>query len=709
MSRPLARVLVPLAVLAVASLFANLSAAAIPAPPPTRVAVVTDTLHGVAIPDPYRWLEDKDSPETRAWVRAQMAYTMDQLGKVAGRDQVIATLGKYTRVDARTIPTVRGERLFFTTRRADQQQPVLVMRETSDGPDVVLVDPNPLSADHSTSVTLTNVSLDGRMLVYGIRKGGEDEVELHVLDVDKKVEVPGGLPKARYFGVSLDQQNQGFWYSRWAPEGSRVRYHRLTEDAAKDALVFGDGLGPTEIPAAGLSENGRWLLIGVYVGSSGDDTRFYVKNVEANGPIVTIADSLHSALNVDMAGDQLVIVTNWKAPHYRVLTADPAKPQPPFWKEIVPETPDATIDNMSLAGGKIYLTLLQNVAAKLRAYSLDGTARGEVPLPGIGSIGSNGGGTGGIYGEWAGKVGYFHFSSFNRPATIYRYDLATGRTATWWTSSAPFKAEAYEVRQFKVGSTGGVQVPFFIVARKGVRLDGSSKVLLDGYGGFNVSITPQFSSFVASWLDLGGIYVSANLRGGSEFGEAWHKDGMLGNKQHVFDDFLNVSQWLLSNHYCRSEGLGIVGGSNGGLLVGAAMTQRPELFGAVLCEVPLLDMLRYDRFLVAKFWVPEYGSAENAEQFQWLRAYSPYQNVKPGVKYPPVMFVTGDSDTRVDPLHARKMAALMQSLHGDNPVLLHYDVSSGHSAGKSVDKSIEDNADLLQFLRWRLGMVPPTP
>src|SRR5262245_25975556 len=254
-----------------------------PAPPPTRAAVVTDTLHGVPIADPYRWLEDKDAPETRTWVRAQMAYTMDQLGKIAGRDQVVATLAKYSRLDARSIPSLRGKRLFFTTRKADQQQSVLAMRESSEGSDVVLVDPNPMSADHSTSVTLVTASIDGKMLVYGIRKGGEDEVELHVYDVDKKAEVPGGLPKARYFGVSLDKQKQGFWYSRWAPEGSRIRYHKLADDPSKDALVYGDGLGPTEIPAAGLSDNGRWLLIGVFVGSSGDDTRYYIKNVETSG------------------------------------------------------------------------------------------------------------------------------------------------------------------------------------------------------------------------------------------------------------------------------------------------------------------------------------------------------------------------------------------------------------------------------------------
>ena len=697
--RPTPRAALVLTLLALAATSAT---AVTPAPPPTRAEVVRDTLHGVVIEDPYRWLEAKDAPETREWVKAQMAFTLAQLGKVSGRDEVVAALARYSKVDARGVPTLRGKRLFFTTRKADQQQAVLAMRERSDGADVVLVDPNPMGADHTTSVTLVTVSRDGKLLVYGIRRGGEDELELHLLDVDKRAEVPGGLPRARYLGVSIDKQRQGFWYSRWAAEGSRLRYHKLGDDPVKDALVFGDGLGPTEIPSASLSDNGRWLVIGVAVGSSGDDRRLYLKNVETNGPIVTVADTLHSSLQVDMTGDQMVIETNWQAPNHRIVLAEARKPQPQFWKTIVPEAPDAVIEDVSLAGGRLYVNVLQNVTSHMRVYSLDGTAGGEVPMPGIGTAT-------GMSGEWDGKEGFFLFSSFNRPSTIFRYDLTSANAAPWWKSSAPFTADAFDVHQFSIRSTNGAKVPFFVVAPKGLAYDGSHKVLLGGYGGFNVSITPAFNPFVAAWLDLGGVYVSANLRGGSEFGESWHRDGMLANKQHVFDDFLNVAQWLLGRGYCLRSGLAINGGSNGGLLVGAAMTQRPDLFGAVLCQVPLLDMLRYHRFLVARFWVPEYGSSERAEQFDWLRAYSPYQNVRKDVKYPSVMFVSGDSDTRVDPLHARKMTALMQALGGENPVLLHYDLSSGHAGGKSVDKGIEDNADMLQFLRWRLGMAAPTP
>ncbi|MFM7231389.1 MAG: prolyl oligopeptidase family serine peptidase [bacterium] len=672
------------------------------APPPTRAQVVVDSLHGIPVEDPYRWLEDKDAPETRDWVRAQMAHTQEQLARVGGRADVEAVLAKYTRTDTRSVPVVRGARLFLTARAADRQQPSIVMRERHDGPDVMLVDADALSADHTTSVTLLAVSRDGKRMAYGIRKGGEDEVELRLFDVDARRDLPGTLPKGRYTSVAFDRDGRALWYSRWSSEGPRLRWHRIGDDPAKDRVVFGDGLTPGMLLNARVSENGRWLLVTVSVGSSGDDQRLYLRNLERNGPFVTVADTLRASLRADLAGDRLVIETNWQAPNRRVLVADATKPQPENWRTVVPESPDAVVQSVTLAGGRLYVTVLQNVVSRMRVYSLDGSGGSDLPLPDMGTLSA-------MSGEWAGTDGYFQFSSFIQPPTLYRYTFHTGAAETWWRSAARFPSDVFEIRQFSIRSTHGAKVPFFVVARKGMPFDGSNRVLMGGYGGFNVSVTSQFTPFVASWLELGGVYVSTNLRGGSEFGEAWHRGGMLENKQRTFDDFLNVTQWVLTRGICLRKNLAINGGSNGGLLVGAALTQRPDLYGAVLCQVPLLDMLRYHRFLVARFWVPEYGSSEDREQFNWLRAYSPYQNVRAGVKYPAVMFVTGDADTRVDPLHARKMAARMQALGGENPVLLHYDVNAGHAGGKSVDKSIADNADLLQFLRWRLGMAPVTP
>ena len=681
-----------------------LSAAAVtgrtatPNPPATRVEVVRDTLYGEVIEDPYRWLENKESPETRAWVRDQMAFTQQQLALVPGREAVKATLARFAKADTRGVPRTRAGRLYFTARRADQQQAVLMMRTGADTADVVLVDPNGMSEDHSTSVAFLGASLDGKLIAYGIRKGGEDETDVHLLDVDTRTERPGGLPKARYFGISINPAKTGCWYSRWEAKGSRVWVRRFGDDLAKDRMIFGEKLGPTEIPAVGLSDNGKWLVLSVYVGSSGDNTHVFVRPADKDGPWTSVTDTLHAAVSADMAGDVLVLQTNWNAPNGRVLLADPRRPGLANWKEIVPERKDAVIEGASVAGGALLVQYLHNVASELKVFGLDGAPKGTIVLPGIGSASAPNG-------EWAGTEAFYSFTSFNRPTTIYRYDFATGQSREWWRSPIAFDADKYAVRQVWYLSEDGTRVPMFVVAPREIVFDGSHPVLMTGYGGFNVSETPAFSARAAAWLEMGGVYVLTNLRGGSEFGENWHRAGMLANKQHTFDDFLTAAQWLISHGYCTREKLAIIGGSNGGLLMGAVMTQRPDLFGAVLCEVPLLDMLRYQQFLVARFWVPEYGSAENPEQFKWLRAYSPYQHVKPGTKYPAVMFVSGDSDTRVDPLHARKMAARMQSLGGARPVLLHYDVTSGHAGGKSVDKSIEDTADEMQFLRWQLGLA----
>jgi prolyl oligopeptidase len=674
------------------------AAAPNPAPPPTPVHVVRDTLHGVVIEDPYRWLEDKDSPETRAWVQAQMAFTQAQLAKVPGRDDVKAKLAAYKKVDTRSVPTVRGKRLFFSARKADQQQAVLTMREGAEGADVALVDPNGMGEDHTTNVALLDVSHDGALVAYGIRKGGEDETDVRLLDVATRKDVPGGLPKARYLGVAISPDKKGCWYSRWEDKGSRIRYHRFGDDLAKDKVVFGEGFGPERIPAVSLTDDGRWVVAWVYTGSAGDDIQISVMDAVKGGKFTLVTGELHEKVSIESAGGKFILSTTWQAPNGRVLLADWNNPGPAHWQEIVPTRKDAVIEGVSVAGGRLVVQYLQNVSSKLETFGLDGSPRGAIALPGIGSASA-------VSGSFDGNEGYYSFQSFNRPTAIHRYDFAAGADTEWWKLTLPFVGDNYEVRQITYFSQDGVKVPMFVTQPKGMEYDGSHPVLLTGYGGFNLSQTPGFSAFGAAWLDMGGVFVSTNLRGGGEFGDTWHQGGMRAKKQNTFDDFLGAALWLLTHGYCTRERLGIAGGSNGGLLVGAAITQRPDLFGAAVCEVPLLDMLRFHRFLVARFWVPEYGSSEDPEQFQWLRAYSPYQHVVAGTKYPATLFVSGDSDTRVDPLHARKMAALLQAAQGgDKPVLLHYDVSSGHSGGQGVDKSIEDDADVLQFLRAQLGM-----
>ena len=667
--------------------------------PETRVAVVRDTLHGAVIEDPYRWLEDKNSPETREWLARQIAFTEAALGARPGRESLHARLEQLLKVDAQSVPTERGGRYFFTRRLANQDQRVLVVRKAREGADEVLLDPIPLSPDHSTSVSYLDIAADGSLVAIGTRQGGKDELAVTFMDVDSHQLLPDRLPEARYFAVAIKPDKSGFYYSKYTPEGSRVYYHAMGADPAHDALLFGEGRGPEQIVDAALSDDGRWLLLTVYHGSSGDQVELWFKNVATDGPITPIVSDLKSFFTAVIAGDRLYVRTNWNASNGRILRVELTDPAREHWKEIVPAGPIA-IEDFAVAGGRLFVNVLDHVVSKVRVYDADGKPKGEIPMPAIGSAGA-------LAGRWTSNEAFFTFTSFLVPPTIYRYDVAAGKRTEWWHASVPVQSAGTEVQQVWYASKDGTQVPMFLVYKKGLKLDGSHPTYLTGYGGFTVNITPTFSALAALWVENGGVYAVPNLRGGSEFGEAWHQAGMLAKKQNVFDDFTSAAEWLIATHYTNPRKLAIEGGSNGGLLVGAAFTQRPELFQAVICAVPLLDMLRYQNFLVARFWVPEYGSSEDAEQFKYIRAYSPYQHVKPGTDYPAILFVSGDSDTRVDPLHARKMAALMQaSTGGERPILLHYDTKAGHAGGKPVSKQIDDGTDEMLFLFWQLGMTP---
>ncbi len=665
--------------------------------PATRPDSVREVLHGVEIVDPYRWLESKDSPETRAWIGAQNEFTESVLGAQPGSAAIRSRLEQLLKVDQVTVPYERGGRTFYTKRSADQNLPVLTVRRGPDGAEEVLVDPHSWSADHTISAHILDVSDDGRLLAYGTRKGGEDEVTVTLLDLETRKELPDRLPRARYFGVSIQSDRKGFYYSRFGAEGSRVYHHRMGSDPAKDSLLFGEGYGPGKIIASRLSEDGRHLLIAVYYGSATDRSEVYVLDVAAGGPVVPIVNDIEAYFDPDIAGDRVYLQTNWKASNNRILEVDLAHPSRDRWREVVPEG-EAVIESFSLAGGKIFVNALQNVVSTVRVYSQGGKLERTIGFPALGSVSA-------IRGRWAGSEAYFSFSSFVVPSTIYRYGIASGERKEWWKPSVPISTDPVEVRQVWYASKDGTRIPMFLVHRKGLKLDGTNPTLLTGYGGFTISETPTYKPLAALWVERGGVYALPNLRGGGEFGEAWHRAGMLSKKQNVFDDFLAAADWLVANRYTGTDRLAISGGSNGGLLVGAALTQAPEKFRAVVCSVPLLDMLRYHQFLVARFWVPEYGSSENPEQFRVLQAYSPYHHVTKGVSYPAVLFVTGDSDTRVDPLHARKMTALLQASTGsDRPVLLHYDTKLGHAGGKPVSKQIDDLTVELTFLFWQLGV-----
>jgi prolyl oligopeptidase len=666
-------------------------------PPKTRTDDIKETLHGVEVADPYRWLEDQESAETRAWIEAQNEYTESLLRRLPGREQIKQRLTELLKIESMGMPTERGGRYFFSKRMADQDLSVIYFRKGLKGPDEVLVDPHRLASDHTVSASMLDVSPDGSLLVYSLRKGGEDEVEVRLMNVESRQDLPDRLPRARYLGVSVKADNSGIFYSRHGQEGSRVFYHELGKETASDQEIFGEGFGPGKGIAAGLSEDGRYLILTVFHGSAADKTEIYVKEALKREPVMTVVNDVQARFLGEVAGDELYLQTNWNSPNGRILRVDLKRPARENWTEIIPES-DSSIEGFSLAGGKIFVNYLKNVRSSVRVFSLQGKSFGSITFPSLGTVG-------GVSGRWTSQEAFFRFSSFHVPDTIYRYDVRGGKQEVWARLKVPIESEQFEVKQVWYLSKDGTRVPMFVMHRKGFKLDGSNRTLLTGYGGFTQSLTPSFNQRAALWVERGGVFAVANLRGGGEFGEKWHKAGVLAKKQNVFDDFLAAAEWLVKDGYTQPSRLAISGNSNGGLLVGAALTQRPDLFQAVVCGYPLLDMLRYHKFLVAKFWVPEYGSAEDPEQFKYLYAYSPYHHVKLKTRYPAVLFITGDSDTRVAPLHARKMAALLQASTASNkPVLLHYDTKAGHvGAATPVGKRIEDLTDELSFLLWQLG------
>lgn len=680
-------------------LIASLSTAAVAAaaPPPTPRHDVRETLHGTVLDDPYRWLEDQDSPETRAWIDAQNRYTRQALAEIPGRKALEQRLGELLKIDTVSTPVERGGRYFFTRRAADQDLSVIYTRKGLKGKDQVLVDPHGMSADHSTSVGLSVVSDDGSLLGYSVREGGADEVTVRFLDVNTGQELADRMPRARYSGLDVLPDRSGLYYSRHGKEGPRVYFHRFGTAPESDRLVFGEGYGPEKFIGIGLSEGGRYLLILVSYGSAAEKSDVFVLDRRAGEKLVPIVTDIEASFAPEIGGDHLFVLTDWQASNRRVLRVDLNDPRRESWKEIVPAS-EQVIESMTAAGGRLFLRRMKDVQARITVCDVDGKPVTEIKSPGIGSLS-------GVSGRWESPEAFYSFSSYSTPPTIYRYRMPSGRKEVWARIQVPIHPEDFTVKQVWFPSKDGTRVPMFMVHKRGLQPDGNRPVLLTGYGGFKNSLMPAYSSIATAWAEAGGVFAVPSLRGGGEFGEAWHQAGMRERKQNTFDDFFAAAEWLIANRYTNPDRLAIAGGSNGGLLVGAALTQRPELFRAVMCSYPLLDMVRYHRFLVARFWVPEYGSSDDAQQFRTLLSYSPYHRVKKGTRYPAVLFVTGDADTRVAPLHARKMAALLQwAQGGDRPILLDYDTKAGHSGGKPLSRQIEDSARQYAFLLWQLGV-----
>jgi prolyl oligopeptidase len=621
------------------------------------------------------------------------------------RPQVLDDLDELENVTVATMPLQRGDSYFFAKRLAGEQQFSIYVRHGWSGKDERLVDPAKLSRDPNTSVSLADVSRDGALLAYEVKQGGADETSIHVADVKTGKTLDDELPAARYFEVSFAPDGASFYYSRNNKQGTLLYQHVLGTRTSRDTLLFGhefrgEELGGNDLFSGSPTADGHYLVVEIERGVPARRVDIVYRDLTKPGsPFEVLVWGLDSRFIARYAKGAWYVKTDYKSPNGRILKADPGI-MPEVWKTIVPEGPDA-IDGWSIVGGKLYVNRLKDVKTETTVYTLDGKEAGKIEHEGIGSSSVVGGRT-------TDRYGYFAFSSFIVPPTIYRLDTVTGKRDVFFQAKIPFDSSQYELKQVFFKSKDGTKVPMFVAGKKGLKQDGTERLLMTGYGGFNVSETPYWSPQLAWWLEQGGWFALPNLRGGGEYGESWHEQAMFEKKQNVFDDWFAAAEYLIANKYTSPQHFAISGRSNGGLLMGASITQRPGLFSAVWCGYPLLDMLRFQKFLVGSYWTTEYGSAENEKQFPYLLKYSPYHNVKPGTAYPAVMFFTGDSDTRVDPLHARKMTALMQAASSSGrPVLLHYSLAGGHSAGVSVDQQIQDDADQLTFLWTETGQATP--
>lgn len=682
-----------------------------PAYPKARKADVVETYHGVKVADPYRWLEDPDAPETVAWVDAQNRLTrslLDRPQRAAIRSRLLE-LFDYPRVSA---PERQGKRLFYSRNTGLQNQSVLFVKE--DGRERVLIDPNALSDDGTVALGSFEATQDGALAGYTLSRSGSDRQEILVRDVATGKDLPDHLLWAKFTAVTWTPDNKGFYYTRFPEPGTvprgdenyfgKVYYHRLGDPQKSDALVFERPDAKEVHPVAQITLDGRWLVLTTFKGSS-DKSEVHVLDrtaKDARPVLLPFTKGFEDAWSfVGETGGRFFFITDEGAPLYKLAAVDYGKGsvEPVV---VLPEEKDK-LSAAILVNGKLVVVRMHDASDRLLIHSTDGRRLSEVKLPALGSLTE-------LNGEADDEEFHIGFTSFTFPTTPYRYDFASGRLEAVEKAGARVDPEAYEVRQVWYPSKDGTRVPMFLVHKKGLARDGRRPTILYGYGGFNISMTPAYSPSRFAWLERGGILAVANLRGGGEFGEEWHQAGMLEKKQTVFDDFIAAAEFLVKEGYTRPDRLAVQGGSNGGLLVGAVLTQRPELFGAALCQVPVADMLRYHLFTVGRFWISEYGSADDPAQFKFLYAYSPLHQVKDGVAYPATLVTTADTDDRVAPGMAKKFAArLQEATAGTDPILIRVETKAGHGAGKPITKQIDDAADIYTFLMWQLGMFEEAP
>jgi prolyl oligopeptidase len=711
-----------------------LALAAPPAPPTTEKKPVEETIHGQKFVDQYRWLEGDNSdeknmgkvtPEVSAWTDKQNEYTRAVLDGLPGRKQLEEKLRPLMEIGSVSAPIMRGKYYFYTKREGKENQPRVFVREGAiggggGGTPRVLLDLTQVDYTGLTALGGMVPSQDGKYLAVGLYRAGDENTTVYVIETASGQwladQIEGKAAVGEWFA-----DNSGFFYEKLAdvknPYSAQIKMHTLGRHPKGDRLLFrqytpeeNKELATTWGPGGTFSKDGRWMVLNYWTGGASQDVwaidlHAADKTKPVNEARKDIKVGAQNKFSGDIQGDTFYMLTDYGAPNLRLVGVNLNHPEEAAggWKVIVPESKDAVLKSFGLAKGIIACTYEEKASTKIKLFDMDGAPKGELRMPGIG--------TAGLSTEDDRTEAFLSFTSFNYPPTIFRVDLATpdAEPVVWERPAVPVDPATVEVKQVTYSSKDGTPVTMFVVHKKGLKLDGNNPTILNGYGGFDISMTPSFSATLYQWFELGGVFALPNLRGGGEYGKQWHEGAMHEKKQNTFDDMIGAAEYLISSNYTNPKKLGCIGGSNGGLLMGAMMTQRPDLFAAVVCQVPLLDMLRYQNFLMARYWVGEYGSAEKKPEFDWLIKYSPYQNIKPGTKYPAILFTAGENDTRVHALHARKMAAAMQAATASDPatkpVLLWVDREAGHGQGKPLNLRIRDTADSRIFLMWQLGVL----
>ncbi len=684
--------------------FAAIAMAETPLTYPSSLQVDhVDDYHGTAVADPYRWLEDPDSPDSRAWIEAQNQLTFEYLQQIPSRETLRDRITQLWDYEKFGTPFKMGDRYFYFKNDGLQNQSILYTLPSLDAEPQLLLDPNGLSEDGTVALSNFAISEDARFMAYGLSSSGSDWQEWQVRSVETGEDLPDHLKWVKFSGAAWSHDHQGFFYSRYDEPSAdsqfeavnyyqKLYYHRLGTPQADDVLIY-DRPDEKEWGFSGsVTDDGRLLIISVWRGTEPKNLLFYKDLTVADSPVVELIRDFEAEFNVvEAEGDRLWVQTDLDAPRGRLIAIDLTQPDRDHWQEVIPQAAE-TLQSMTVLNHQFVATYLKDARSQVQRFALDGTPLGELPLPGIGSVG-------GLGSKRQDTETFYSFTGYTTPTSIYRYDAVTGESQLFRQPTVDFNPEDFTTTQVFYTSADGTQIPMFITHKAGLVLEGNNPTLLYGYGGFGVSLTPSFSPSYLVWMEMGGVYAVPNLRGGGEYGEDWHQAGTKQRKQTVFDDFIAAAEWLIDQGYTRSDKLAIAGGSNGGLLVGACMTQRPELFGAALPAVGVMDMLRFHLFTIGWAWCSEYGSSEHADDFPTLYAYSPLHNLKPGTAYPATLITTADHDDRVVPAHSFKFAAALQAAQGgEAPVLIRIETKAGHGAGKPTAKVIEEIADRYAFL-----------